>query len=64
VTESCACVCGYQQCKRSRENPTVKAVEEPKPLNKIDEPTFELIEESTIEDIGDDDGWALKMLEI
>jgi hypothetical protein len=28
-----------------------------KPLNKIDEPTIELIE-STIEDIGDDDGWA------
>ncbi|MFA9190066.1 NYN domain-containing protein [Flavobacterium sp. FZUC8N2.13] len=28
-----------------------------KPLNKIDEPTIELIE-STIEDLGDDDGWA------
>lgn len=28
-----------------------------KPLNKIDEPTIELIE-STIEDIADDDGWA------
>lgn len=32
-----------------------KAVQ--KPLNKIDEPTIELIE-STIEDIADDDGWA------
>ena len=29
----------------------------PKTLNKIDLPTIELIE-STIEDIGDDDGWA------
>jgi len=28
-----------------------------KALNKVDEPTIELIE-STIEDIGDDDGWA------
>jgi hypothetical protein len=28
-----------------------------KPLNKIDEPTIELIE-STIDDIADDDGWA------
>lgn len=28
-----------------------------KPLNKIDEPTIELIE-STIEDLADDDGWA------
>ena len=38
---------------------TPKAAEKPaqKPLNKIDEPTIELIE-STIEDIGDDDGWA------
>lgn len=36
-----------------------KTVEKPteKPLNKIDIPTIELIE-STIEDIGDDDGWA------
>lgn len=34
---------------------TEKAVE--KPLNKIDEPTIELIE-STIDDIADDDGWA------
>ncbi|MFY0483553.1 NYN domain-containing protein [Flavobacterium sp. PLA-1-15] len=39
---------------------TKKAVEKPviqKPLNKIDIGTIELIE-STIEDIGDDDGWA------
>jgi len=38
---------------------TPKPPEKPaqKPLNKIDEPTIELIE-STIEDIGDDDGWA------
>lgn len=34
---------------------TEKAIQ--KPLNKIDEPTIELIE-STIEDIADDDGWA------
>ncbi|MFA9188092.1 NYN domain-containing protein [Flavobacterium magnesitis] len=36
-----------------------KITEKPtqKPLNKIDEPTIELIE-STIEDLGDDDGWA------
>lgn len=31
--------------------------EAPKTLNKVDLPTIELIE-STIEDIGDDDGWA------
>ncbi|MDG2432445.1 NYN domain-containing protein [Flavobacterium sp.] len=45
--------------KKPVEKTTVKAVEKPaqKPLNKIDEPTIELIE-STIEDIGDDDGWA------
>lgn len=39
---------------------TKKPVEKPvaeKPLNKIDIATIELIE-STIEDIGDDDGWA------
>jgi len=39
---------------------TKKTVEKPvieKPLNKIDIATIELIE-STIEDIGDDDGWA------
>jgi len=38
---------------------TPKTPEKPtqKPLNKIDEPTIELIE-STIEDIADDDGWA------
>ena len=38
---------------------TTKVPEKPtqKPLNKIDEPTIELIE-STIEDLGDDDGWA------
>lgn len=38
---------------------TVKTIEKAsqKPLNKIDEPTIELIE-STIEDIGDDSGWA------
>lgn len=38
---------------------TPKTVEKniQKPLNKIDEPTIELIE-STIEDIADDDGWA------
>ncbi|CAM4151415.1 NYN domain-containing protein [Flavobacterium antarcticum] len=36
-----------------------KVAEKPqeKPLNKIDEPTIELIE-STIDDIADDDGWA------
>lgn len=41
-------------------NDTKKPIEKPlpqKPLNKIDEPTIELIE-SSIEDIGDDDGWA------
>lgn len=36
--------------KTSEKNPQ-------KPLNKIDEPTIELIE-STIDDIADDDGWA------
>ena len=38
---------------------TTKTAEKPtqKPLNKIDEPTIELIE-STIEDLADDDGWA------
>lgn len=38
---------------------TTKAPEKPaqRPLNKIDEPTIELIE-STIEDLADDDGWA------
>lgn len=39
---------------------TKKTIEKPvaeKPLNKIDIQTIELIE-STIEDIGDDDGWA------
>lgn len=37
----------------------VKVIEKApqKPLNKIDEPTIELIE-STIDDIADDDGWA------
>ena len=45
--------------KKAIEKTTVKTVEKTpqKPLNKIDEPTIELIE-STIEDIGDDDGWA------
>jgi hypothetical protein len=38
---------------------TTKVPEKPtqRPLNKIDEPTIELIE-STIEDLADDDGWA------
>ena len=45
--------------RKTVEKTTVKTTEKPtqKPLNKIDEPTIELIE-STIEDIGDDDGWA------
>lgn len=45
--------------KRTVEKTAVKVTEKPveKPLNKIDEPTIELIE-STIDDIADDDGWA------
>ena len=45
--------------KKSFEKETSKVVEKAvqKPLNKIDEPTIELIE-STIDDIADDDGWA------
>lgn len=50
--------------KKKQPKPTIigtkKTVEKPvveKPLNKIDIATIELIE-STIEDIGDDDGWA------
>ena len=45
--------------KRAVEKTTVKVTEKvaEKPLNKIDEPTIELIE-STIDDIADDDGWA------
>lgn len=45
--------------KKSVEKATLKISEKtpPKPLNKIDEPTIELIE-STIDDIADDDGWA------
>ena len=45
--------------KKTVEKTSVKAIEKPiqKPLNKVDEPTIELIE-STIEDLGDDDGWA------
>ncbi|WP_432670049.1 NYN domain-containing protein [Flavobacterium sp. SM2513] len=45
--------------KKAVEKTTSKVVEKApqKPLNKIDEPTIELIE-STIDDIADDDGWA------
>lgn len=45
--------------KKTVEKTSAKTPEKPtqKPLNKIDEPTIELIE-STIEDLGDDDGWA------
>lgn len=45
--------------KKSVEKGTLKVTEktQEKPLNKIDEPTIELIE-STIDDIADDDGWA------
>lgn len=45
--------------KKSPGKETLKVVEKTpeKPLNKIDEPTIELIE-STIDDIADDDGWA------
>jgi uncharacterized LabA/DUF88 family protein len=42
--------------KREPETPDVKRMPE-KPSKRIDEPTIELIE-TTIEDIGDDDGWA------
>jgi uncharacterized LabA/DUF88 family protein len=48
------------ETKKTIEKTTAtKTTEKPnqKPLNKIDEPTIELIE-STIEDIGDDSGWA------
>ena len=47
------------QNTKAIEKVTQKAVEKniQKPLNRIDEATIELIE-STIEDIGDDDGWA------
>lgn len=45
--------------KKSVEKGIVKITDKTpqKPLNKIDEPTIELIE-STIDDIADDDGWA------
>jgi hypothetical protein len=45
--------------RKTVEKTTVKIAEKAsqKPLNKIDEPTIELIE-STIDDIADDDGWA------
>lgn len=45
--------------KKSAEKDSFKTPEKTpqKPLNKIDEPTIELIE-STIDDIADDDGWA------
>ncbi|WP_026976730.1 NYN domain-containing protein [Flavobacterium tegetincola] len=45
--------------KKATEKGSLKVNEKPqeKPLNKIDEPTIELIE-STIDDIADDDGWA------
>ena len=45
--------------KKPIEKTAVKTTEKTtqKPLNKIDEPTLELIE-STIEDLADDDGWA------
>lgn len=45
--------------KKSIGKDVVKTAEKTpeKPLNKIDEPTIELIE-STIDDIADDDGWA------
>lgn len=48
-----------EENKKAIEKVTAKIIEkaDQKPLNKIDEPTIELIE-STIEDIGDDDGWA------
>jgi len=47
------------ESKKIIEKSTVKINEKSvvKPLNKIDEPTIELIE-STIDDIADDDGWA------
>jgi uncharacterized LabA/DUF88 family protein len=47
------------EVKKPVEKTTVKVVEKilPKPLNKIDEPTIELIE-SCIDDIADDEGWA------
>jgi len=47
------------EVKKTVEKTTVKVVEKilPKPLNKIDEPTIELIE-SSIDDIADDEGWA------
>lgn len=45
--------------KKAVEKTAIKVSEKAtaKPLNKIDEPTIELIE-STIDDIADDDGWA------
>ncbi len=47
------------EIKKPVEKTTIKVVEKvaQKPLNKIDEPTIELIE-SSIDDIADDDGWA------
>lgn len=47
------------EAKKSAGKENIKAVEKTaqKPLNKIDEPTIELIE-STIDDIADDSGWA------
>ncbi|WP_396178935.1 NYN domain-containing protein [Flavobacterium sp.] len=47
------------ESRKTVEKTTVKIAEKAsqKPLNKIDEPTIELIE-STIDDIADDDGWA------
>lgn len=47
------------EAKKSAGKENVKTVEKTaqKPLNKIDEPTIELIE-STIDDIADDSGWA------
>ncbi len=47
------------EIKKPVEKSTIKVVEKvaQKPLNKIDEPTIELIE-SSIDDIADDDGWA------
>mgnify|MGYP003408145129 CR=1 FL=1 len=46
---------GKKIAEKVNTKPNEKATQ--KPLNKIDEPTIELIE-STIEDIADDDGWA------